>query len=169
MAKSQFMEIDGKVYRKNAGIVLYNKAGLVLYCRRRKLKNELYVGHDWQFPQGGIDEGEDVKTAALRELCEETGVHSVGRVHEDGEWLAYDFPFVYERDGVILAGQAQKWLLVEFAGKDGEIAIPSEEFIEYRWTEPSMDIAAAVASFKAEVYSKMLAKFIPLIGKLIKK
>ena len=28
----------------------------------------------WQMPQGGIDAGEDVRAAALRELWEETGV-----------------------------------------------------------------------------------------------
>ncbi len=28
----------------------------------------------WQMPQGGIDDGEDMKAAALRELNEETGI-----------------------------------------------------------------------------------------------
>jgi putative (di)nucleoside polyphosphate hydrolase len=169
MAKSQYLEHDGKLYRKNAGIVLYRADGRVLFCRRRKLKNELYVGRDWQFPQGGVDEGEDAAGAALRELYEETGVKSVGRVHEDDEWLAYNFPFDYERDGIKLAGQTQKWFLMEFTGQEREISIPSEEFIDYRWTESSMDIAGEAVSFKSAVYRKMLAKFIPLIKALTKK
>ena len=169
MSKSQLMEIGSGTYRKNVGIVLWRADGRVLYCRRRKLKNELYIGRDWQFPQGGVDEGEDAKGAALRELCEETGVRSTGRVHEDGEWLAYDFPFEYVRDGIRLAGQAQKWFLVEFTGEPGEIAIPSEEFIDCRWAELSMDMAAAVVPFKAPVYRKMIEKFIPLIAGLAKK
>jgi putative (di)nucleoside polyphosphate hydrolase len=39
----------------------------------------------WQMPQGGIDDGEDEKAAALRELGEETGI---GRDHEPefSEW-----------------------------------------------------------------------------------
>ena len=43
--------------------------------------NRIFVGQRfdakveaWQMPQGGIDEGEDPYTAALRELEEETGV-----------------------------------------------------------------------------------------------
>jgi putative (di)nucleoside polyphosphate hydrolase len=169
MVKSQFVDIGPGTYRRNVGIVLWRADGRVLFCRRLRLKNELYVGCDWQFPQGGIDEGEDARGAALRELAEETGVRSVGRVREDGEWLAYDFPFDYSRDEIRLAGQVQKWFLMEFTGREDEIAIPSEEFVEYKWTEPSMDMADAVVPFKAAVYRKMLAKFIPLIKALAKK
>ena len=31
-------------------------------------------GPAWQMPQGGIDEGEEPRAAALRELVEETGI-----------------------------------------------------------------------------------------------
>ncbi|MDR1476524.1 MAG: RNA pyrophosphohydrolase [Rickettsiales bacterium] len=169
MAKSEIIDIGGGMYRKNVGIVLWRADGKVLFCRRLRLKNELYIGHDWQFPQGGLDEGEDAKGAALRELAEETGVKSVGRVHEDSEWLSYDFPFEYVRDGIKLAGQAQKWFLMEFVGEEDEIAIPSEEFVEYKWVPLSYDMADKVVQFKQAVYRKMLGKFIPVLAEFTGK
>ena len=51
-------------YRLNAGIVVFNKQGKVLICRRKGWSDA------WQFPQGGIDEGETAKEAAIRELRE---------------------------------------------------------------------------------------------------
>jgi 8-oxo-dGTP pyrophosphatase MutT (NUDIX family) len=42
--------------------------------------------------QGGIDAGEDPRTAALRELTEETGMCSAHILSEHSAWLQYDFP-----------------------------------------------------------------------------
>ncbi|KAJ6690637.1 hypothetical protein OIU85_006848 [Salix viminalis] len=43
-------------------------------------------------PQGGIDENEDPKVAAIRELKEETEVTSAEVLAEAPSWLTYDFP-----------------------------------------------------------------------------
>ena len=53
-------------YRENVGVMLLNVAGEVLVGQR--LDNRTAA---WQMPQGGIDPGEDPRTAALRELQEE--------------------------------------------------------------------------------------------------
>jgi 8-oxo-dGTP pyrophosphatase MutT (NUDIX family) len=42
--------------------------------------------------QGGIDAGEDPRTAAMRELTEETGMCSAQILSEHSAWLQYDFP-----------------------------------------------------------------------------
>ena len=55
------------------GIMLVNMDGRVFVGQRLDNKVEA-----WQMPQGGIDEGEDARAAALRELNEETGI---GREH----------------------------------------------------------------------------------------
>ena len=56
-------EISALPYRKNVGVVLVNQQGLVFTGQR--IDNP---GAAWQMPQGGIDEGEKPKEAALREL-----------------------------------------------------------------------------------------------------
>ena len=59
-------------YRPCVGVMLVNAAGHAFVGRR--IDNQ--EGEFWQMPQGGIDDGEDLHEAALRELWEETGVRA---------------------------------------------------------------------------------------------
>ena len=59
--------MNKKNYRKGVGIVVVNDQGQFFLGKR--------IGaHAWQFPQGGIDEGEKPEEALYRELYEETGI-----------------------------------------------------------------------------------------------
>ena len=53
--------IDEQGYRPNVGIILANSRGDLLWARRRGQ-------NAWQFPQGGIHEGETPEQAMFREL-----------------------------------------------------------------------------------------------------
>ena len=59
--------IDAEGFRANVGIIICNKQGQVFWARR-------YGQHSWQFPQGGIDQGENPEQAMYRELHEEVGL-----------------------------------------------------------------------------------------------
>ena len=65
-------------YRPCVGIMVLNREGQVWIGRRPDAPSEPEgPGAWWQMPQGGIDEREDPRQAALRELDEETGIRSV--------------------------------------------------------------------------------------------
>ena len=54
-------------YRPNVAIIIVNKVGKVLWCKRKD-------GNGWQFPQGGLDNGESTVEAIYRETEEEVGL-----------------------------------------------------------------------------------------------
>ena len=51
-------------YRPCAGIMLKNPQGLIFVGQR--LDGSGVSSEAWQMPQGGVDDGEDAETAALR-------------------------------------------------------------------------------------------------------
>lgn len=146
------------LYRKNAGIVVANKDGLVLMCARADQKD-----CQWQFPQGGIEDGEDIVKAAKRELYEETGITSVHLIKQMPEPLRYDFPKndKIHRFGNYI-GQEQTWVLFEFTGNESEIDFctnPQEiEFKAFEWVD-IFEAPNRIVAFKKEVYQKVAAYF----------
>jgi len=93
-----------KIYRPNvAAIVLSPKYPLVceiFIANRNDIKNSV-----WQFPQGGIDEGESPQDALFRELKEEIGTDMVEIIAEYPEWLSYDFPNKISKKCIRLMGR----------------------------------------------------------------
>ncbi|KAL8538882.1 hypothetical protein ACS0TY_000763 [Phlomoides rotata] len=137
---SSSMDSPPEGYRRNVGICLINPSKKIFAASR------LDVPDAWQMPQGGIDENEDPRNAAFRELREETGVTSAEIVAEAPYWLTYDFPPEVREKlnrlwGSDWKGQAQKWFLFKFTGKDEEINLLGDgtekaEFGQWSWISP---------------------------------
>jgi putative (di)nucleoside polyphosphate hydrolase len=150
----------GPDYRPNVGVVLFNAQGLTWLGHREGESDRL----SWQFPQGGVDPGEDLEVAARRELHEETGIRSVrvlGRTHG---WLSYDFPpdlLAHKNRTRGFKGQKQVWFAFQFEGDDSEIDLYAHgevEFDAWRWT-PLVEAPETVAAFKRPVYLKVVDAF----------
>jgi putative (di)nucleoside polyphosphate hydrolase len=137
--------------------MLINGEGLVFVGRRIDQTVE-----GWQMPQGGIDLGEDPKTAALRELKEEIGTNKAELLREMDEWLTYDLPS--HLVGVALKGryrgQRQKWLAMRFTGKDSDINIATHEpeFGQWKWLAMEA-LPRLIVPFKRDTYHQVIAAF----------
>jgi len=105
------MHQEPKDYRPNVGIIVFNTDNKVFLGQRMGMTNE----HSWQFPQGGVDEGEDLETAARRELYEETGIRSINLIGRTKYWVHYDFPaevLSHNKIGRNFKGQNESGLLL---------------------------------------------------------
>lgn len=149
-----------KLYRPNVGLLVLNQDKLAWIGRRRGFRGSFC----WQTPQGGIDKGEDVLDAALRELTEETGIKSkhVEVLERNDEWLCYDFPESMRKNKLNnYRGQAQVWFALQFNGEDNHIRLDGHsqiEFDEWRWEKLAM-LPDLVVPFKRGVYLKMAERF----------
>lgn len=148
----------GLPYRPCAGVVLTNPDRLIFAGQRFDRPGA------WQMPQGGIDKGETVREAAIRELGEETGLppDSVEILAEAEGWFHYDLP--PELVGKIwkgkYGGQRQKWVLMRLTGTDDLINIQTAhpEFDRWQWMTADA-LLDSIVPFKREVYVEVLAQF----------
>jgi putative (di)nucleoside polyphosphate hydrolase len=154
-----------KPYRDNVGAVLFNAQGLVLVARRADMPNSEGAAGGWQLPQGGVDPGEDLRVAVLRELAEEVGTDRAEIIAEHPDWLSYDFP--PELSGMRIAqryrGQRQRWFALRFTGADADIRLdadPHPEFDAWRWARLD-ELPALAVHFKRAIYAELARAFAP--------
>lgn len=142
-------------YRRGVGIMLLNRQNQVLVGKRADTEGEA-----WQMPQGGIDEDEEARDAAFRELREEIGTDNAQIVAESKAWLRYELPSeLRKRWGDRWQGQQQKWFVMHFGGADADINIATEhpEFSAWKWVSVE-HLPDLIVSFKRQLYIDLLAE-----------
>ena len=151
-------------YRPCVGVMLVNRDGLVFVGQRIDNKE----GDAWQMPQGGIDPGEDIEGAALRELEEETGVKAdlIQILARSKKEYFYDLPeeLIGKLWGGKYRGQRQTWFVARFLGVEADINIATKhpEFNAWRWTSPDT-LVDLIVPFKKKLYRDVIAEFGDLI------
>ncbi|MCB1784310.1 MAG: RNA pyrophosphohydrolase [Alphaproteobacteria bacterium] len=146
-----------KLYRPNVGLALFGPDGRVFVGER------IDTPGAWQMPQGGMQSGEDVWEAALREMVEEIGTDKAALLRVADRLIRYDVPPALAQDiwQGKYCGQEQRWVAARFTGEDQDIdlaAFEIPEFSAWQWVtlEDTVDL---VVPFKRDVYRQVIALF----------
>ncbi len=155
---------DALPYRPCVGIMLLNHDNQIFVAKRIDTMVEA-----WQMPQGGIDEGEEPKESAFREMEEEIGTRNAEIISEYDGWLNYDLP-----DHLLgkvwkgkYRGQNMRWFLMRYHGHDTDINIATEhpEFSEWKWIDID-NLADDIVEFKKPLYRQLAQYFTPMVKSL---
>ena len=144
-------------YRPNVAAILQDVEGRVLVGERWD------VPDSWQFPQGGLDPGEDLETGLRREILEEISLAATDYtiVERRGPYR-YLFPAGFTKKG--FHGQEQHYFLLRLAVPPAavNVATAEPEFRRVRWTQPRDFRLASLPPMKHEVYRQVFRDFFGL-------
>ena len=146
------------LYRPNVAMIIvshnYPQKKEIFIAQRNDMKDM------WQFPQGGIDSGEEVHEALFRELEEEIGTDKAKIVGQYPEWISYDFPEKIAKKMKPYKGQTQRYFLLKLK-KSAVINLETKhpEFDEYKFVSVDEVLSLTVA-FKKDVYEKVIKYFL---------
>ena len=148
--------IDSDGFRANVGIVLMHADGRLFLGRRSG-------GRGWQFPQGGMRDGEAAEESLFRELQEETGLQAadVRLLGQTRHWLRYRLPkrFVRQAQRPLCVGQKQRWFLLQLQSAESAIRFDRTdqpaEFDRWRWVDFWQPVREVIY-FKRPVYTRAL-------------
>jgi putative (di)nucleoside polyphosphate hydrolase len=147
--------IDADGFRANVGIILADGDGKLLLAGRAGSKG-------WQFPQGGVLQGEEPETAMFRELREEVGLDrdDVELLGVTSDWLRYRLPDKYVRrhSKPLCIGQKQRWFMLRLVSSTDNVRFDRGEHPEFdrvRWVDFWRPVNEVIY-FKRRVYARAL-------------
>jgi putative (di)nucleoside polyphosphate hydrolase len=154
--------IDAEGFRANVGIILANAENRLLLGGR--------VGaRGWQFPQGGMYEGEEPVDAMYRELHEEVGLEKddVEVLGVTRDWLRYRLPdkFVRRHSQPLCIGQKQRWFILRLRRDADRVRLDRSEKPEFdrvRWVQFWRPVNEVIY-FKRRVYARALHELGPFV------
>ncbi|MBP6085270.1 NUDIX domain-containing protein [Candidatus Gracilibacteria bacterium] len=143
------------MYRHSVAAVVINHDKQVLICKRNVPQEH------WQFPQGGVNEGESEEQGMLRELQEELGSAKFSLLYKSKHQYRFDWPKNQLRDDGLI-GQEQRYYLVLFWGSDSEITLEERSFTDFQWVDQS-EVMQLIFPTRRLIYQAVMEEFVPII------
>jgi len=132
--------------------------GVFLRADRKILVAKRVDNGAWQFPQGGIEEGETSVEALYREMEEELGVKNFCVLKKSEKIVKYDFPLNLKTAiAKKYKGQEQDWFLCRLAeGEEPSLEqAKTLEFSQVKWESLSF-VLKEIVHWKRNSYEKGL-------------
>jgi len=138
-------------FRPSVGAIIFNRDRKIL-CGKR-----MDIGY-WQFPQGGVDTGEDHISAAFREVAEELGLSAANlKITEDQSLETFTYHRKIVKDGTQYDGQMQRYILFRWDGEAASCNLRvngQPEFSTVEWLSWDELIPKSVPS-RTDIYKKL--------------
>ena len=120
-------------YRKGVHAIVLDESNNILLVQK-----QIYGDSQWDFPGGGVDEGEKPKDAVLRELKEELGSNAFEIVRKSPfidrfEWPKEAQQRGFDKHGKWWRGQEKHQFITRFTGNKDEIIIQNDEIRKISW------------------------------------
>jgi putative (di)nucleoside polyphosphate hydrolase len=154
--------IDAEGFRANVGIILANSDDELMLGGRAGARG-------WQFPQGGMQSGEQPIEAMHRELHEEVGLleTDVEVLAETRDWLRYKLPekFIRRNSLPLCIGQKQRWFILRLTSNEDAVRFDccdKPEFDRIRWVNFWRPVNEVIY-FKRRVYARALHELGPAV------
>lgn len=102
------------------GLITNTSSEILMMFRRGK----------WDLPKGKQDDGEDLETCAIREVAEETGLHTISLQHKITETFHY-YPMKNKK---VL--KHTYWYKMAFTGQELTVPQIEEDILDIQWIKP---------------------------------
>jgi putative (di)nucleoside polyphosphate hydrolase len=124
-------------YRKGVNAVVVDSNNNFLIVQKKN-----YGDNQWDFPGGGLDEGETPEKGILRELMEELGSDSFVIVKQSPINIKFEWPQEaieagYKKHGKYWRGQEKYQFVVKFTGSITDFKLQEEEIKQVKWVKYS--------------------------------
>lgn len=119
----------------------------------------------WQLPQGGVEQGESIEDAALRELSEEAGISGVKLLGKSEQVYQYDFPSSYRRFRPDHVCGQRIFFIFALAPDEVEVHVDGREVDKHAWVFPQ-DLPLYV---KRKEYLSLLSRLLEQARDLLRE